>query len=243
MSGINLIHGDAIDELKRIPSNSHDIVVTSPPYNMNLRIRNGKYCSRQIVKELTTKYSGFNDNLPLDEYYNFNATLLNECIRVSPLVFYNVQFLTGNKRPLFKLMGNFSDLIKEVIIWDKVNCQPAIGVGVLNSQWEAIIVLSSCSSISRKFESAQFNRGTLSNLWKIKSGRSPLKSHKATFPIELVQTILSNFAKEGDKVLDPLMGTGTVGAVAKGLQMGFTGIEKVKEYYEFAVDRVGAQNG
>ena len=26
---------------------------------MNLRIRNGEYCSRQIIKELTTKYDGF----------------------------------------------------------------------------------------------------------------------------------------------------------------------------------------
>lgn len=31
---------------------------------MNLRIRNGKHCSRQIVKELSTKYEGFDDNLP-----------------------------------------------------------------------------------------------------------------------------------------------------------------------------------
>lgn len=29
---------------------------------MNLRIRNGKYCSHQIVKELTTKYDGFDEN-------------------------------------------------------------------------------------------------------------------------------------------------------------------------------------
>ena len=32
---------------------------------MNLRIRNGEYCSRQIIKELTTKYDGFEDNVPI----------------------------------------------------------------------------------------------------------------------------------------------------------------------------------
>ena len=36
---------DCLETLKKIDDNSIDCVVTSPPYNMNLRIRNGKYCS------------------------------------------------------------------------------------------------------------------------------------------------------------------------------------------------------
>jgi len=63
---INKIYNEScLDTLKRIPSNSIDLVITSPPYNMNLRIRNGEYCSRQIVKEFSTKYEGFDDNLPI----------------------------------------------------------------------------------------------------------------------------------------------------------------------------------
>ena len=54
-----------METLRRVPDNFVDLVVTSPPYNMNLRIRNGKYCSRQIVKEFSTKYEGFDDNMPL----------------------------------------------------------------------------------------------------------------------------------------------------------------------------------
>lgn len=63
---------DCLETLKRIPDDAIDLVITSPPYNMNLRIRQGKYCSRQIVKEFSTKYEGFNDNLPLEEYYHFH---------------------------------------------------------------------------------------------------------------------------------------------------------------------------
>jgi site-specific DNA-methyltransferase (adenine-specific)/modification methylase len=47
---INLMQGDCLERIKEIPDGSVDLVLTSPPYNMNLRIRNGKYCSRQIVK-------------------------------------------------------------------------------------------------------------------------------------------------------------------------------------------------
>ena len=94
---INLIHGDCLEEMKNIESGSIDMVLTSPPYNMNLRIRNGKYCSRQIVKEISTKYENFNDNLPMEDYFEFNKSVISECLRVSDLVFYNVQFLTENK--------------------------------------------------------------------------------------------------------------------------------------------------
>ena len=60
MIEINKIYNeDCLDTLKRIPDNSIDLVITSPPYNMNLRIRNGKYCSRQIVKEFSTKYEKY----------------------------------------------------------------------------------------------------------------------------------------------------------------------------------------
>lgn len=86
------------EELKKIKDDSVDCIVTSPPYNMNLRIRNGKYCSRQIVKELTTKYRNYDDNLPMEEFYEMNKKVITEGLRIAPMIFYNIQFLTGNKR-------------------------------------------------------------------------------------------------------------------------------------------------
>ena len=67
-----------LETLKKIPDNFIDLVITSPPYNMNLRIRKGEYCSRQIVKEISTKYEGFSDNLPIEEYYEFHSKVLKE---------------------------------------------------------------------------------------------------------------------------------------------------------------------
>ena len=136
MSEAQLIQGNCLERMKEIPDGSVDMVFTSPPYNMNLRIRNGKYCSRQIVKEISTKYQAFDDNLSMEDYFEFNKAVLNECLRVSDLVFYNVQFLTGNKPALFRLMGEFHTKMKEFIVWDKINAQPAIGNGVMNSQFK-----------------------------------------------------------------------------------------------------------
>jgi len=235
---MDLMLGDCLERMRGIESGSIDMVFTSPPYNMNLRIRNGKYCSRQIVKEISTKYKNFDDNLPMADYYNFNRKVLNECLRVSDLVFYNVQFLTGNKPALFQLLGTFSDKVKEFIIWDKCNAQPAIGYGVMNSQFEVLIILQNSSPESRSFKTAQFDRGTLSNVWHMKRGKKIDKSHGATFPIELPEKAISSFTNEGDTVLDPFMGTGTTGLACKNLSRDFVGIEVDADYFNIAKERI-----
>ncbi len=210
---LTLMFGDCLERMKEIPEDSADITFTSPPYNMNLRVRNGSYCSRQIVKEISTKYTNFDDNLSMDEYFEFSKKIINECLRISPLVFYNVQFLTGNKKALFRLIGEFEDQLKEIIVWDKVNGQPAIQSGVMNSQYEVVLVFDKNDSMTRQFKKANFNRGTLSNLWSIKRGRKINKSHGAVFPIELAEKVISNFTCAGDSVFDPFTGTGTTGVV------------------------------
>jgi len=235
---MNLMQGDCLELMKLIPDGSVDAVITSPPYNMNLRIRNGKYCSRQITKELTTKYTNFSDNLPMDKYFEFNKNVLKECLRVSDLIFYNVQFLTGNKPALFKLLGEFHQKIKEFIIWDKVNAQPAICSNVMNSQFEVLIILQNSKPESRSFNTAQFDRGTLSNLWSIKKGKKYHKSHGATFPLALVHKAISNFTNEGDIILDPFMGSGTTGVACVNLKRQFIGIELDEKYFNIGVNRI-----
>ena len=239
MRVLDLLHGDCLDILPTIPSASIDIAITSPPYNMNLRIRNGKHCSRQIVKELSTKYENFPDNLTMEEYYLFNVRVIDELLRACKTVFYNVQFLTGNKSALYRLMGRYSENIKEFIVWDKVNAEPSIAKGVLNSRWEAILVLQSKdAALTRRFDTAAFERGTLQNLWQIKRGRKIDGSHGAVFPLELAEKIISNFTQEGDTVIDPFLGTGTTGLASVGLGRRFIGIEKDENYLKIAKSRI-----
>lgn len=243
MSEITLMQGDCLEKMKEIPDNSVDMVLTSPPYNMNLRIRNGKYCSRQIVKEISTKYKNYNDNLSMEDYFDFNVNVLDECLRVSDLVFYNVQFLTGNKPALFKLIGHFHEKMKEFIVWDKVNAQPAIIKNVLNSQFEVILVLQNSCPYSRAFNTAQFGRGEMSNCWQIKRNTKKIKDHGAVFPNELADRVVKNFTKENDTILDPFMGSGTTGVACIRSGRNFIGIEVDREYFSFAESRIEKAKG
>lgn len=229
---------DCIKTLKRMEDNSVDCVITSPPYNMNLRIRNGKYCSRQIVKELSTKYDGFSDNLPIEEYYEFHSSVMRELLRVSKVVFYNIQIVTGSKRSIFKMIGEFNENLKDIIVWDKGVAQPAMQKQVLNRRTELILVFESDYPISRQFRYANFERGTLSDIWEIKRGKKISKDHGAVFPEELVGKIIENFTKEGDVIYDPFMGTGTTAVVSKKMNRKYIGSELSKSYIEVSEQRL-----
>ena len=229
---------DCIKTLKRMEDNSVDCVITSPPYNMNLRIRNGKYCSRQIVKELSTKYDGFSDNLPIEEYYEFHSSVMRELLRVSKVVFYNIQIVTGSKRSIFKMIGKFNENLKDIIVWDKGVAQPAMQKQVLNRRTELILVFESDYPISRQFRYANFERGTLSDIWEIKRGKKISKDHGAVFPEELVGKIIENFTKEGDVIYDPVMGTGTTAVVSKKMNRKYIGSELSKSYIEVSEQRL-----
>lgn len=227
-----------IETLKKIPDESIDLVVTSPPYNMNLRIRNGKYCSRQVVKEFSTKYSGFSDNLPIEEFYKFHSQVIGELLRTSKIIFYNIQVVTGSKRAFFKIIGDYSDYLKDIVIWDKEVAQPAMAPGVFNRQSELILIFDSKNAISRQFKDYYFDRGTLNDVWKIKRGKKVVNSHGATFPENLVHHILKNFSSEGDVVYDPFMGTGTTAVVCKKLNRRWIGSEINEEYYKIIQERL-----
>ena len=238
---LNKIYNEScLTTLSKLEDDSIDVVITSPPYNMNLRIRKGEYCSRQIVKEISTKYEGFADNLPIEEYNKFHSDVLRELLRVSNLVFYNIQIVTGSKRSIFKMIGDFSKNLKDIIIWDKGHAEPAIQQQVLNRQSELILVFEKDYPISRQFRSATFKRGTLSDIWKIGKYKKKEKgqNHGAVFPEELIKTIIENFSKKNDVIYDPFLGTGTTAVVAKKLERQYLGSELLKSYYKISQKRL-----
>ena len=64
------------------------------------------------------------------------------------------------------------------------------------------------------------------------------KAHSTQKPEELLYRIILSSSDVGDIVLDPFMGSGTTGAVAKRLGRKFIGIELDNEFFNIAEDRI-----
>jgi len=237
---LNLIHGNCLEVMKTLPDDSIDLTITSPPYNMRTRVRNGKYTTREKSEHFSKKYEHFDDALPINEFYEFHSKVLNELLRVSKIVCYNFQIVTGSKEAFFKMIGDFNKQIKDIIIWDKNTGQPAMHSNILNSCYEFILIMENDSIAGRHITNAKFKRGEMNNILRVKRGKKVHGSHGAVFPEDLVKELILAFSNEYHTILDPFMGTGTTGVVAKQLNRKFIGIELTKEYLNIATARINA---
>lgn len=233
---VTLYHGNCLEIMDDFIQDNikTNLIITSPPYNMNLRVHLGKYISRWGWKgnigAFSTKYDNYKDDLPMDKYFEFQKEFIEKCLQISNLTFYNVQMITGNKIALCQLLGCFSNKLKEIIIWNKKNSQPAMKYNTLNSQFEFLFCFSNNKPYNRMFDEANFKRGTETNLWTIKNKRNI--KHKASFPEDLVKRILIDFSKENDIIFDPFAGSGTTGLVCMEEKKKCILIEKDDEYCE-----------
>lgn len=66
--------------------------------------------------------------------------------------------------------------------------------------------------------------------------------HPTQKPEYLLERIILASTKEGDYILDPFVGSGTTGVVAKRLGRRFIGIDAEKEYLKIARKRLEAEN-
>jgi len=62
--------------------------------------------------------------------------------------------------------------------------------------------------------------------------------HATQKPVGLIEFCLKYYSKEGDKVLDPTMGSGSTGVACKNMNRHFIGIEMDKKIYDIAVERL-----
>jgi site-specific DNA-methyltransferase (adenine-specific) len=84
----------------------------------------------------------------------------------------------------------------------------------------------------------QINGGKqMRNLWTLSAGRH-LTIHPTEKPESLLQRIILIGSKESDTILDPFMGSGTTGVVAKQLGRNFIGIEIDQSYFDIAAQRI-----
>ena len=239
---IQLYKGDCLEVMDKliVMGVKVDCIITSPPYNMNLRIMNGKYVSRcnnsNHIIEFSNKYDNYSDDLPMNEYFNFQDEFIDKALQITDLMFYNIQMITGNKVALLQLIGKYAEKIKEIIIWNKGYGQPAMQNGVLNSQYEFIIVFQNSKPYNRSFDNALFARGTETNVWDVKRERN-LK-HKASFPVVLIERIIKDFIPENNTILDPFMGSGTTGVACVITNRKVIGIEQDDKYFEIAKNRI-----
>ena len=208
-----IIQGDCLEILPSIPDKSFDYTFTSPPYN---RLKNDKY-------EL---FDDKNKN-----YFDFLQKTVSQCLRISKnYVFFNIMPNYDNRHDVYRLIGDFSDVIQQIIVWEKLNPQPAQLCSVTNA-YEFFLVLGD-KPIKSKFPNVRNH--VKSN---VNSAFNP-KTHHAVMNRDIADWVFDCFIPDGSTILDPFMGYGTTGVIAEEHNCKWMGIEVIPAYIKGATERI-----
>jgi site-specific DNA-methyltransferase (cytosine-N4-specific) len=137
--------------------------------------------------------------------------------------------------------------LRSDIIWNKPNCQPESVKDRPTRAHEYVFLFSKsehyfyrADAVKEPATSSNGNTGLRNrrSVWNINTEAFP-GAHFATFPPSLVRPAILAGTEASDFVLDPFLGSGTVGQVAVEEERRFVGIELKPDYAELALRRLG----
>jgi site-specific DNA-methyltransferase (adenine-specific) len=212
MNNIQLFLGDNREVLKTLEDNSVDLILTDPPYGINLtpQRERGKFKNTVVNNDNNLKW--------LPEF----VIQTHRIIKEAGFIFCNWQNYDIFKQEFEKLF-----IIKNCIVWDK----DWFGMGNnFRPNHEFILVI--CKT---NFKTKSHN---LSNILKVRRLSSQKMVHSCEKPIELLSILIKESTNENDIVLDPFAGSGGTGVACKLLNRKFIGIEIEENYMKIASERI-----
>lgn len=222
--------------------NSIDLIVTSPPYNVDI------------------KYNSHDDTMSYDDYLSFTKEWLTKCFK---LIKDDGRFclnipLDKNKGGQQSMCADITTIAKQVgfkyhstIIWNEQNISQRTAWGswlsaaspYVIAPVEVIVVLykknwkktsgSKKSNITKR-EFMEWTNG----VWNFSGESKKRVGHPAPFPVELPRRCIKLFSFVGDTILDPFLGSGSTLLACLQTERKGIGIEIDKKYCELAKKRL-----
>lgn len=234
MSSIQIINGDALEELKRIDSDSVDLIIADPPYNL------GK------------DYGNNHDIKGFDEYLHFSTSWLTEAHRIlarwgTLYVFMGFRFISYLYDILDQKLGMF---FNSWITWHYTQ-----GMGRkrgFSPRHDDILMFTKSRDFKFNLDSirvpqkyyrqrnnmAGANPGDVWEFSHVHYSNPERENHPTQKPEALIERMVLASSDEGDLVLDPFFGSGTTLRVCQVLNRRCIGIELNPHYVEIARQRL-----
>jgi len=207
-----IIQDDCIKVLRKLPNNSINLIITDPPYGDNVAYG----WNNKVIK---------NNKNPL-----VNCLALAEFYRIlkknsSVYIFTNWKhypFLTEFILRYTKFK------IRHLVVWKKHN----FGLGwAFRHQYELILVLEKGKP--------KYNLTNFSDVQTCSHINHNKDNHPHQKPVDLIIKMIEHSSKEGDIILDPFCGSGSVCVACKELNRKWIGVELDGEWVGVARGRMG----
>lgn len=255
-----IIESDAVLALQKLPSESVQCIVTSPPY-WGLR-------DYGIEGQI-----GLESNL--QQYINKLVAVFAEAKRVlkcNGIFWLNIGdgYTSGNRgyrapdkknparamsiRPDTPAGLKSKDLLgipwrlalalqadgwylRSDIVWNKPNAMPESVKDRPTRSHEYVFMFAKNERYYYDYQAIKEHGRNKRTVWSINTAPFA-EAHFATFPPALIEPCIHASTQENDFVLDPFFGSGTVGVVCQELKRRFIGIELNGDYVKIANNRL-----
>lgn len=233
MLNINLIQGDCITEMKSLNPESIDLIFADPPYNLSDK----KYITVQNGKPVKCDKGEWDK---IENIQDFNLTWMKECVRVlKPGGTIWISGTLHNHPYVGVALKELNLWILNDVIWFKPNATPLLSKNRFAPSTELIWVAAKSKKYYFGYDIAKKINGgkQMRNLWIINAKRH-ITPHPTEKPEALLERVIQIGTQENFMVLDPFMGSGTTGVMAKKYNRNFIGIEIDSKYFEIATERI-----
>lgn len=258
------IHSDFIIEANKIPNNTIDLTVTSPPYD-DIRTYNNKVKTKDgekysfnfdgIVDELyrITKDGGIVVWVVGDQVKNGGETGNSFRQALSFMgkgfLLYDTMIYMKNGAP-FPEKKRYSQVFEYMFVFSKGKPKTVNIIKDKKNKWAGHtnfgkrVMRTKDGELKEmpKFEISEY--GNRYNVWNYSTGKnystkdSIAFNHPAIFPEELAEDHILTWSNEGDIILDPMVGSGTTTKMAKLNNRNYIGFDINQEYIDIANQRI-----
>ena len=239
---LKLINGDCFEELKQIKTETVDMIFADPPYFLS---NDGITC--KSGRMVSVNKGSWDKIADVSEKHKFNRKWIRLCKRV--LKPNGTIWISGTLHNIYSIgMALEQEGFKIInnITWQKTNPPPNLACRCFTHSTETILWAQKNDKKAKHYFNydlmKEMNSGKqMKDVWTgslTKHSEKKAGKHPTQKPEYLLERIVLASTKEEDVILDPFMGSGTTGVVAKRLGRQFVGIEKNEEYYQIAKRRI-----
>lgn len=235
MISVELKHLSCFDYLKTLKSDSVDLVVIDPPYEVS---RDTNFAAGEETGRDVDRFRMSMDFGDWDNNFTGLDVVIKECYRVlkksgTLICFYDLWKITILKEYFDK--AKFKQI--RFIEWQKTNPVP------INSKLNYLTNSREIAVTGVKCGKPVFHSEYDNGIYKHPIYHDKNRFHPTQKPIKLIEELIEKHSNKGDVVLDCFSGSGTTAIACINTYRNFVGCEISKEYFEKSVERISAIEG
>lgn len=233
-----IMHGDCIERMPQIPTNSIDMVLADIPYGTT-------NCKWDCVIPLEPMWQQLQRIIkPNGVILLFAQTPFDKTLGASNIKQLKYEWIwektsaTGHLNSKRCPMKSHENIL---VFYDKqptYNPQKTSGHLPVHSYTKKDNADGECYGKTRAVSGGGSTERYPRDVLLFKSDKQVCKLHPTQKPVALMEYFIKTYTNENDTILDFTMGSGTTGVAAKSLNRKFIGIELEYIYFNIAKDRI-----